>query len=78
MKRVLVHLIDATHVRDGEVENCTTLCDRSVEISRLINNNLDLLGFLEGVLDRLTAELADFEVVDQSIVVENGVWVGVS
>ena len=42
LERVLVHLVDATHVSDREVEDGASFGDASVEVSRLVDDDLDL------------------------------------
>ena len=73
----MVHLVDPAHVGDREVQDGAALGHGSVEVSRPVDHNLDLLGLLQVLFDRLTAELAGVQVVDQGVVVEDGVWVGV-
>ena len=69
MERVLVHLIDAAHLRDGEVEDAAALGDGPIEVSRLVDDDLDLFGLLEILGDLLAAHFAVVQVLDESVVV---------
>ena len=69
MQRVLVHLIDAAHLRDGEVEDAAALGDGSIEVSRLVNDDLYLLSLLEILSDLLAAHFTVVQVFDEPVVV---------
>ena len=71
----MVHLIDATHVSDGEVKDAASLGHATVEVSGLVDDDLDLFGFFEICLDGLTTVLAVVECLDQLIVIQDGVRV---
>jgi len=75
LKWVLIHLVYATHVSNWEVENAASFSNWSVEVSRFIYYDFDLFGFSQVFFYILASTLADFQVVDECVVVENRIGI---